>query len=82
VLDITDRPGLARLAAHVPELVGTAMLAEALRPLATTGTAMAGQPDEVAVVVSFLLSAEASFLTGTDILIDGGVCAAVRGQAG
>ena len=59
------------------------MLAEALRPLATTGTAMAGQPDEVAVVVvSFLLSAEASFLTGTDILIDGGVCAAVRSQAG
>ena len=41
----------------------------------------AGQPDEVAVVVGFLLSAEASFLTGTDILIDGGVCAAVHSQA-
>jgi NAD(P)-dependent dehydrogenase (short-subunit alcohol dehydrogenase family) len=41
-----------------------------------------GQPDEVAVVVGFLLSAEASFLTGVDILIDGGVCAAVRSQAG
>ena len=41
-----------------------------------------GQPGEVAVVVAFLLSAEASFLTGIDILIDGGVCAAVRGQAG
>jgi NAD(P)-dependent dehydrogenase (short-subunit alcohol dehydrogenase family) len=217
VLDITDRDGLARLAAHVAELgtlravahaagisptmadwrriltvdlVGTAMLAEALRPLATAGTAMvcfasmapllgnvqpdpavaaildaplderfldrihdalgpaientgaayafakhgvhrfvqreavrlgpagaricsvspgiidtpqgqqeaashpsmgrlvqqtplgrAGQPDEVAVVVGFLLSAEASFLTGTDILIDGGVCAAVRNPA-
>ena len=67
VLDITDRDGLARLAAHVAELgtlravahaagisptmadwrriltvdlVGTAMLAEALRPLATAGTAM------------------------------------------
>ena len=41
----------------------------------------AGQPNEVAAVVGFLLSAEASFLTGTDILIDGGVCAAVRTQA-
>jgi NAD(P)-dependent dehydrogenase (short-subunit alcohol dehydrogenase family) len=217
VLDITDRDGLARLAAHVAELgtlgavahaagisptmadwrriltvdlVGTAMLAEALRPLATAGTAMvcfasmapllgnvqpdpavaaildaplderfldrihdalgpaientgaayafakhgvhrfvqreavrlgpagaricsvspgiidtpqgqqeaashpsmgrlvqqtplgrAGQPDEVAAVVGFLLSAEPSFLTGTDILIDGGVCAAVRNPA-
>ena len=40
----------------------------------------AGQPDEVAAVVGFLLSDDASFLNGTDILIDGGVCAAVRSQ--
>jgi NAD(P)-dependent dehydrogenase (short-subunit alcohol dehydrogenase family) len=40
-------------------------------PLARLGTA-----DEVAAVVSFLLSDEAAFVTGIDVLVDGGVCAA------
>lgn len=42
-------------------------------PLSRQGTA-----DEVAAVVSFLLSDEASFVTGIDVLVDGGVCAAVK----
>ena len=42
-------------------------------PLSRHGTA-----DEVAAVVAFLLSDEASFVTGTDVLVDGGVCAAVN----
>ncbi len=37
-----------------------------------------GRPEELAAVVAFLLSDEASFLTGTDVLVDGGVCAALR----
>ncbi|HMG42571.1 MAG TPA: SDR family oxidoreductase [Acidimicrobiales bacterium] len=36
-----------------------------------------GRPEEVADVVAFLLSHKASFITGTDVLIDGGVCAAL-----
>jgi NAD(P)-dependent dehydrogenase (short-subunit alcohol dehydrogenase family) len=40
-----------------------------------------GRPEELAAVVAFLLSDEASFLTGVDVLVDGGVCAALRGPA-
>jgi len=39
-----------------------------------------GQADELAAVVAFLLSDEASFLTGVDVLVDGGVCAAMLGS--
>jgi NAD(P)-dependent dehydrogenase (short-subunit alcohol dehydrogenase family) len=46
-------------------------------PLGREGTA-----EELAAVVAFLLSDAASFITGTDVLVDGGVCAAVSGMGG
>lgn len=37
-----------------------------------------GTPDDIAAVAAFLLSRQADFVTGTDVLVDGGVIAAVR----
>jgi NAD(P)-dependent dehydrogenase (short-subunit alcohol dehydrogenase family) len=44
-----------------------------------------GEPDDVAKVVRFLCSADAQFVTGTSILVDGGFSAGIiwtRQQAG
>nr|MDT0664383.1 SDR family oxidoreductase [Micromonospora sp. DSM 115978] len=54
---------------------GMAKLVE-LTPLGRTG-----QADDVAAVVGFLVSDDARFVSGIDVLVDGGVVAAVRGPS-
>ncbi len=47
-----------------------------------SGTRRVGTPDDIAAVVEFLVSPAASFITGTDLLVDGGVIAALSFGAG
>lgn len=46
--------------------------------IAMSGTGRIGTPDDIAAATAFLLGSDASFITGTDLLVDGGVVAAVK----
>ncbi len=46
--------------------------------IAESGTHRIGTPTDIAAAAAFLLGPESSFITGTDLLVDGGVTAAVR----
>jgi NAD(P)-dependent dehydrogenase (short-subunit alcohol dehydrogenase family) len=46
-----------------------------------SGTRRVGTPEDIAAAVEFLTSPAASFITGTDLLVDGGVVAALAAPA-
>lgn len=76
----------ARLVSVSPGIIDTPMgRLEAEDPvardlLARSALRRQGQADEVAAVVRFLASPEAAYVTGTDVLVDGGTVAAQRAQ--
>ena len=46
--------------------------------IAASATGRLGTPDDIAAAAAFLLGPDASFITGTDLLVDGGVIAAIK----
>lgn len=46
--------------------------------IATSAVGRIGTVDEIATAAAFLLGPDAGFITGADLLIDGGVVAALR----
>jgi NAD(P)-dependent dehydrogenase (short-subunit alcohol dehydrogenase family) len=49
--------------------------------VAMSATGRLGTPEDIALATAFLLGPDASFITGADLLVDGGVIAAVKAGA-
>jgi NAD(P)-dependent dehydrogenase (short-subunit alcohol dehydrogenase family) len=78
----------ARICSVSPGIIDTPMGRQeaAARPtndmlVGLTPLGREGRPEEVAAAAAFLLSEEASFVNGIDLLVDGGVVAALTGIA-
>jgi NAD(P)-dependent dehydrogenase (short-subunit alcohol dehydrogenase family) len=76
----------ARINSISPGIISTPMgqeelaspLGEGMRAMITASAAgRVGTPDDIAAAAEFLLGPHASFITGTDLLVDGGVTAAM-----
>ncbi|WP_152348970.1 SDR family oxidoreductase [Brevibacterium sp. CFH 10365] len=71
-------PGVISTPMGQQELSGES--GEAMRAMIDgSGTGRIGTPSDIAAAAAFLLGPETSFITGADLLVDGGVVGSVRG---
>jgi 3alpha(or 20beta)-hydroxysteroid dehydrogenase len=73
-------PSGIRVNAVFPGPIATSMLDESTqaRLMATAMFGRLGRPTEIADAVAFLVSAAASFITGSELVVDGGQCLQIR----
>ena len=80
----------ARINSISPGIISTPMgqqelaspVGDGMRAMVTmSATGRLGTPEDIALATAFLLGPDASFITGTDLLVDGGVIAAVKAGA-
>jgi len=67
-------PDGIRVNAVFPGPISTPMLDDATQDRLTVTFGRLGEPAEVADVVAFLVSDQASFMTGAEVVVDGGQC--------
>ena len=69
-----------RVNAVFPGPIATSMLDDAtqLRLAASSAFGRIGRPGEIADAVAFLVSDAASFITGSELVVDGGQCLQIR----
>jgi NAD(P)-dependent dehydrogenase (short-subunit alcohol dehydrogenase family) len=85
-LDWGDRG--ARLNSLSPGIIMTPLAMDELnspageayqRMIKASASGRVGTPDEIGATAAFLMGRDGSFITGTDLLIDGGVIASIAG---